>query len=439
MSSIRDVTPEWVRRIVEDLRHFSADLLEPGFTEAVRGSTSDRHGSPQRTTMRAVDSLCARIPALLGELEHHERTSATSMEHTRIPWSSTPSKSPGDYVNRDGRLLPLRWLSPNFDRTVDTEPLRWLVTVISALREQLEVHSTRLGKQVETARFARSGDSEYAALDGRALDHMLSDLEGTKRALQQAIGSITRRVGGRVSPALRAPNPYPRTPAWQMFRRETNRYLYPEQFLGAWVGDILSEPIPVADVPYLYQRWCGLQILAACQRLGWQINGDKVGALYLGGALSLYKGGNSFRLWIEPRLSLAKATEIGWRSEARTGELTPDFLFVCGELGSRDAFVLDATLSTNETLLNGKGTYRDRMIGHDLVIIAGVPVLRRPVRSWAISPVRSRTCRLSDPFGYTGVIPLDAHSDDFSALEAWLRDVFSHIALTTTHEKPTNV
>jgi hypothetical protein len=415
--------------MVADLRDFSADLLEPGLTSSVRGSSSDQLGSSLRATMRAVDSLCARLPSLLTELELHERAT-TTMEYTRIPWSAKPSATPGDYANRNGRMLPLRWLRSNVEGAVNIEPLRWVVAVVARMTNQLNVHSSRLGKQVEAARFARSGYSDYAILDNRALDLMLAEVETRKRALQQVLASINRCAGVRVSSAENLPNPYPRTAAWQIFRREANRYLHPEQFLGGWIVDLLRAPIPVADLPYLYQRWCGLQILSACERLGWTVHGDAVGVLYLGGVLAISNGARSLRLWIEPRLNASKAAEIGWQSESRTGELTPDFLFVCGEIGRRDAFVLDATLSTDDIVLEKKGAYLSRMIGHDFHVVAGVPVARRAVRSWAMAPIRSRACRLSDPYGHTGVIPLNAQRDDFAALEAWLQDIFNHASRT---------
>jgi hypothetical protein len=428
-----DMKSERVRRIVADLRNFSADLLEPGYTSSVRGSSFDQLGSSLRATICAVDSLCARLPTLLTELELHERAT-TTMEHTRIPWSAKPSASPGDYANRNGRKLPLRWLRSNVEGAVNIEPLRWMVAVVTRIMNQLDVHSSRLGKQVEAARFVRSGHSDYAIRDNRALDLMLAEIETRKRALQQVLASINRRAGIRVAAAEKLPNPYPRTAAWQIFRREANRYLHPEQLLGGWIGDLLRAPIAVADLPYLYQRWCGLQILTACERLGWTVHGDAVGVLYLGGVLTISNGARTLRLWIEPRLSASKAAEIGWQSESRTGELTPDFLFVCGEIGKRDAFVLDATLSTDAMVLEKKGAYLSRMIGHDFHVVAGVPVARRAIRSWAMAPIRSRTCRLSDPYGHTGVIPLNAQMDDFAALEAWLQDVFNHASRTYLHD-----
>ena len=105
---------------------------------------------------------------------------------------------------------------------------------------------------------------------------------------------------------------------------------------------------------------------------------------------------------------------------------TPDFLFVCGEPGQRDAFVIDATLSTNGDLLQSKGRYRKQLVGVDVRLVAGVPVLRRPIRSWAAAPIKSTHCRLLDPLGHSGVVPLDATTDDFSALDAWLGDVLTY-------------
>ena len=66
----------------------------------------------------------------------------------------------------------------------------------------------------------------------------------------------------------------------------------------------------------------------------------------------------------------------------------------------------------------------------DRVIVAGVPMLRRPLRSWTIAPFSSRYCRLGDTEGWTGMIPLRVEEKDRSALDAWMSDVFRHAEAT---------
>jgi len=88
-----------------------------------------------------------------------------------------------------------------------------------------------------------------------------------------------------------------------------------------------------------------VQIVHAARRLGWHTNGEIVGALFLGGLIQLQCEEEVVELWVEPRLSTAQASRIGWCSD-RNAVLTPDFVFVTGTPGDRDAFVLDASLST---------------------------------------------------------------------------------------------
>lgn len=322
--------------------------------------------------------------------------------------------------------LPRRWLraEPSPEQRIDA--LRWLVGIGLELKNQLQAHTNRLTKQVEGARFARSGESSYALDDLAALDQMLSLSSGAEQRLRYSIAIIYKLVGKTINPSHQLPFPFPRTPAWESFRRQAHLILHPREMLGAWLGELLREPIPIADIPFLYQRWCGLQVIRATAKLGWDVLGDYVGTLFLGGMVGFAKENTTVDFWVEPRLAHSQADRIGWRSEQRGEELTPDFLLVCGERGDRDAFILDATLSTNPELLSDKGKYLDLLIGEDVRSIAGVSIFRRPLRSWAMAPIQTSFCQLSDRHGWTGVIPLNSTSKNFPGLEAWLGDVFSH-------------
>lgn len=92
----------------------------------------------------------------------------------------------------------------------------------------------------------------------------------------------------------------------------------------------------------------------------------------------------------------------------------------------RDAFVLDATLATSDEVLSLKSKYRLGIVGIDTLLVAGVPVARRPLRSWAIAPLDSTLCRLNDPEGRTGGVPLHPGRRDLRALDSWVADVSLH-------------
>jgi hypothetical protein len=197
--------------------------------------------------------------------------------------------------------------------------------------------------------------------------------------------------------------------------------------LGTVLNQVLAEPIPMADVSFLYQRWCGLQLLLAFERQGWARRGDLVGPLFLGGRVELVRpDASDVVVWFEPRVSQATMALTGWGVPRGKRELTPDFLITCGAAGVRDAFVLDATLSRKDDILDEKSKYRLGIIGLDTQFVAGVPVQRRPLRSWAVAPLQGSSCRLGDPEGRTGSIPLRPVDLDLGPLDAWVADVSLH-------------
>ena len=142
-------------------------------------------------------------------------------------------------------------------------------------------------------------------------------------------------------------------------------------------------------------------------------------------------------VWIEPRVSHATMALTGWGVLQGKPELTPDFLITCGAAGIRDAFVLDATLSRKDDILREKSKYRLSIIGLDTQFVAGVPVQRRPLRSWAIAPLQGSSCLLGDPEGRAGSIPLRPVDTDLGPLNAWVADVSLHArrqTITTERE-----
>jgi hypothetical protein len=244
------------------------------------------------------------------------------------------------------------------------------------------------------------------------------------RRLQRALDLLATSADGPLRPSSRLPNPFPPGVAWRRIRVLAQGLDQSRLHLQPWLGHALRPPVPLADVPFLYQRWCGLQILHAAERIGWKAHGDVVGALFLGGLVELRLHEDIVELWVEPRLSDTQAKRTGLRGHHN--ELTPDFLFITGEPGNRDAFVLDATLSTAPDYLADKVRYRDQLEGLDARFIAGVPHVRRPLRSWSAAPIRASHCRVADAHGFGGAIPLNAYEPTFPALEAWLKDVFDH-------------
>lgn len=418
----------WLDLIVTELRSFATELLEKGLTTG--GNKSNLLGSPLYRTLSMVETVRNRVPHLLNDLETQDQGSVAEMVPTVLPRYAVLSTRPSDYALHNGEPTPYRWLRPEHEQVLPTAPLRWIMHIIQLLQSELRLHASRFRKQVEVARLARDGDSVYAVLDRHHLEHMLGEVRRGEIQIQQTLQLILRRGGRNLSPSQRPPSPFPCSYSWLEFRRLAAFLSQPDKALTPWLNKLLSAPVPLADAPFLYQRWCGLQLIHSCERLGWEVSGDIKGALFLGGAVELRRGNKTVVLWIEPRISARTSNFTGWSCVERGEELTPDFLLVCGQNGKRDAFTLDATLMTTQETIVAKGKYRNRLQGVDRVIVAGVPMQRRLLRSWTVAPHPSRECRPGDAEGWTGMIPLRVEEKDRSALDAWMSDVFKHAEVT---------
>ena len=418
----------WLDLVVLELRDFAAELLERGL--ATGGHKSNLLGSPLHQTLRMVETVRNQVPHLLNDLETQEQGTVAEMVPTMVPRHAVLSTRPSDYVLHLGKPIPYRWLRPEHEQILPAAPLRWIMHIIRLLQDELRLHASRFRKQVEVARMAREGESVYAVLDRHQLDHMLDEVCRGEIQIQQSLQLLLRRSGRKLSPSMHPPSPFPRSYSWLDFSRLADFLSRPDKGITPWLNKLLSTPVPLADAPFLYQRWCGLQLINSCARLGWEVSGEIKGALFLGGAVEIRRGKKTVVLWIEPRISARTADLTGWSCVEKEEELTPDFLLVCGQNGGRDAFTLDATLSTTQDAIALKGRYRNRLQGVDRVIVAGVPMLRRPLRSWTIAPFSSRYCRLGDTEGWTGMIPLRVEEKDRSALDAWMSDVFRHAEAT---------
>lgn len=416
--------PPWLPTVVGDLREVSADLLEPGLAPTAPIGAMGGHGPLLRGLLLAADAFVSLVPRLLTEIDLNTDGLSGDWRPVMVPRGARPSTAPHDYALRDGLALPTRWLRFDAEQRPDESALRWLLYLCDHLRQQLQTHSVRLGRQLEEALLVRSGDSTWAVHDAQTLRGLAQDVQQRRVAMRQAEADVRAVSGRRVYGSDRAPVPYPQQAAWSRLKRLARELMNPEAMLGTMLKDLLSEPIEIADVPFLYQRWCGLHLVQAFERLGWRRRGDLTGALFLGGRVELLGVGNGrLTIWIEPRVSRATMPMTGWGCSATGDELTPDFLITCGEAGTRDAFVLDATLSTSDAVLNSKSKYRFGIVGQDTLLVAGVPVARRPLRAWAIAPLDSTLCRLNDPEGRTGGVPLHPGRRDLRALDSWVADI----------------
>ena len=437
MNVLPRTTPEpavqpdaFAEKLAADLRSFSRDLLDVGLSagKPTRLVSQPGAGASSHAVVRAAERLATLVPGLLDAVESTEGSVITDVRTTASPVRAWPSSRPSDYALHEptGERLPIRWLQPTHSEVPLVPPLRWLAHVIQGLRDQVLQHKTRLGKYVEDATLARAGRSEYAALDQERLEAVLAPVQRAVRLLDGADALVRSRLGRGVAPSSRLPDPFPMAQVWRSLRRDAALFTNPMATLPDLVRSLLTSSDQAADVPFLYQRWSGLQMLRAFESFGWTSAADPTGPLFLGGCIELQSGQQMIELWVEPRLTRDKAARIGWRPSFG-GELTPDFLLVTRTRGGRDVFVLDPTLATSPEALATKGRYLESLQGQDTLMVAGVPSLRSPVQSWACAPLTTTSCRLADPAGHGGTIPMHPLHWRPEPLRAWVGDVLRFV------------
>ena len=295
--------PRWLPTVVADLREVSADLLEPGLAETAPIGAIGGHGPLLRGLLTAADRFAALTPRLLTELDLTTDGSSGEWRPTMMPRGARPSTAPHDYVLSNGAALPLRWLRFDAEQRPDASALRWALYLCDLLRQQLHTHSLRLGRQLEEALLVRSGESTWAVQDSQTLRGLAQDVQQRLVSMRQAEASIRAVAGRQIFGSDRAPMPYPQQPAWSRLKRLARELLNPETMLGTMLNDLLAEPIALADVPFLYQRWCGLHLVQAFERLGWKRRGDLTGALFLGGRVELLGVRDGQMTMVYPRMA----------------------------------------------------------------------------------------------------------------------------------------
>ena len=419
-------SPPWLSRVVDDLRRESDQLLEVGLASAIPAGLFSQFGPLLRSVLLICDKFTHVIPELLSGLEHSESSSTGEWISSMVPKSARMPRSPRDFVATASSITPIRWLRFEPDARRDSQALRWLLHLNEHLSRELRTHEARLSRHIEEAMLVRAGETDYATVDLQTLKILSSEVEIRRVRLRKSEAAIREMAVAGLYSNDRQPSPFPRTQGWQRVKKIAAEMFNPTGSLGLLLGGLLAAPVMVADIPFLYQRWCGLQIIFGFERLGWVRHSDMIGPLFLGGQIQMTSGKSRLTLWIEPRISLATMALTGWRCSSSQFELTPDFLITCGEVGSRDGFVIDATLSKSNGVFQSKAKYLSEMTGVDTLIIAGVPVSRRLQRSWAIAPFTEKKCQLMDSEGRSGAVPLHPTDMNLEPLDAWLEDISKH-------------
>lgn len=435
-------------RVLEDLRAFAEELLECGL--ATQGAAVGAEGGSRTLSavLRTAETFERLVPDLLAELDFREDPSRTLVHAVRSPVRAKLSARPGDYERHEGRLLPRVWVREVPVLLPDTEPLRWALYLRDRIAADLTAVEARYTKWIDEAALARLGDSEYARRDADELAAIANRIAERREQLDRSRERLRRAAGGAITPRATVPRPLPPSPAWNALRRLARGVVQPLHMIGPHVAELLRAPVQVADLPYLYQRWCGMKVVQTLELLGWSRETDVVGPLFLGGRIHFLLDGVALDLWVEPRLTSSSDHPCGLR--AVRGESTPDFVFCTpgrNPLGGRaqrespiraqDHFVLDPTLSIDPAVLSGKGKYLSALASSDVSLIAGSPAYATPLRSWAAAPLETASAQVfpvREP-GSCGALPMNPVRWNPKPLTAWLGDLTAH-AMAWGNPKP---
>jgi hypothetical protein len=407
--------------VLEDLRAFSPDLLDPGTQRVLRLSGALRGTGTLSAELERASQLAQLVPAVLDEHERGMDLDRDSWRATPIPVRAVIAREPWAWVRAGERWLPRTWLSPEVVVRVDLRAARWIEHLLTVSARRLEVHRTRVAKHAEDARLTAS-ETAWARVAEEELAKLLGRVDDALGALARARFLVARASGQRVNPSVSPPAPYPRTPPWLVLRELSEGILDARRALAANLSAVLAGHVDVADEPYLYQRWVGVKLLDAFSRLGWTPRGDVIGPLYLGGTIPLGCGTITAELHVEPRLTTSTAHPSGWYC-TKGSEVTPDYMIIAPGAAGRDAYVLDACKSTTREVLRDKYRYLELVASVKPRRVAGVSTRLPPRRAWAAAPIDRAVCDLDRPDGACGIVPMDPVRFSPGAILDWVADI----------------
>lgn len=414
----------FIQQLVDDLKAFSVELLAPGLHNPQQVPAGLVTVSNTASLLKSIEFLTTLLPKLVDELQTTEASRTVMSHYTSVPKRASLSRRPSDYQEDAQRnLLPARWLTTLPVAEIDIRPLRWLLYLLELQQSALGNLRTRTTKYIDNSLLTQQGSSSYAQSDRATLLDMRARLEEAQTRLEHARLELMRNVHARFSASQSIPHPYPRSPAWTHLRLYAQQLLNPTEYLPSFLHNLLYRTLEIADTPYLYQRWCGVKLLNTLETLGWICYDDPVGALFLGGEIRLNKQDVQISVWVEPRFSKRKPHPSGFFCPA-VAETHPDYFIVTpGPHGIDDAFILDPTTSAASDVRHGKGKYLDTIESFEMLTVAGVPVVRNPLRAWSAAPIHTPHCELGDIEGRTGTVPMHPLNWTPQPLSAWVRDI----------------
>ncbi|PIE24094.1 MAG: hypothetical protein CSA62_04625 [Planctomycetota bacterium] len=420
--------------LLNDLREASAWLLEAGSTVS-QASQSSRGQEKRHPLLSKIQVFGALVPACLRENSELVIQPGAAWVQSRTPRRARASRHPRDFLNIGHQLLPTRWERP--DPLGEKEPRGhgWILHLWEALWAELEQARSRIGTQLARALKAvtldQMADSFEIEIHER-LRALEEQFETAERTLVRTRTLALRSSPTRITSSPRRPVPYPGGTAWMRLGQLSARILNPAAELPDTLHALIDGHTEIAELPFLYQRWCGLQAVEALSRLGWKARRDPVPALFLGGKIEFLPPGDAgfngehLTLWVEPRIPPTSSEETPHESGlscSGSHALRPDYLFVSEDSHGAEAYILDPTFTTVAPEAEEKGKYRSRLSFRQPHMLAGVPTRKPPRRSWAAQPLHRSGNMLLDPEAKLGIVPMHPIQRDWTGLEHWLRDL----------------
>ncbi len=416
----------FIQKLVDDLKAFSSELLLPGLHATQQISTDMGTVASTTALLKSINFLTGLIPKLVLDLQTVDATHKVMIHYTPVPKNATFSRRASDYQqDKAKRLLPAHWLSILPITELDVRPLRWVLHLLDLQQTALEKVHKRTIKYIDDSLLTQQGSSSYAQNDRATLLNMRSRLDEAQTKLEHARMTLIRTVQKKLVPSSNLPCPYPRSSSWIRLRRFAQQLIQPKEYLPGFLHNLLHGTVEIADTPYLYQRWCGVKLLSSFESLGWEYNDDPTGALFLGGEVRLYKAEVEMNIWIEPRLSRSRVHPSGFICK-EVIETHPDYLIVTPGPSGIDAFILDPTTTADLEIRQTKSKYLNTIEAIAMTNVAGIPLVRNPLRAWSAAPLHTPHCELEDSEGRTGTIPM--HPLDWSQqpLMNWVRDIHDY-------------
>lgn len=419
---------EFVRSILAELRAFCSDLLEAGLAPSTQAGGRAHGTGPAAfsAVLRHVDALSASIPSLIASLDAGESQLHYETEAQTTPLRATLPRTPTAWESLGDRLLPRFWERVTPLPQLDPRPLGYVQFVLEHLTEEFADVRSRFLRHIEEARASRQGTSRFAQHELQQLTDLAAQLDHAAAQLSRCSSTLHLATSGRIRTTDRLPHPFPRAPSWAAFRRLADAIIRPAQFLPSVIRDLLerNDP-PLADLPFLFQRWVGTRIVRElANTFHFRSVGSSIGPIFLGGCIRLRRDSTAIDIWCEPRLSHLDHPS-GLSAEGL--EATPDFVMLTPGQGGPDAFVLDATMSQDPTILESKTRYRERIAFRQFRTRAGVPGRHGPLSAWAAAPIPGATYnQLSRPDGSAGVVPMLPQSFNSEPLNEWLAEIVDH-------------